>query len=199
MPPTQTDITAIILAGGEGRRMGTGEKPLVELGEQSLLSHVIERIVPQVDAILLSCAGNEAAYRNLGFDIVSDGRPDCGPLAGIEAGLAQASTERCLVCPADMPALPANLVGRLLEAKARLAYAITPSRAQPLVMLLQRQLLPLLSASLDDGVRSVHDWVAHAGGVAVAFPDAAAFDNINTPADLDRWHKEKGDETSDPR
>ncbi len=182
-------VTGLILAGGEGRRMGGADKGLVDFCGRPLVAHAIERLAPQVGAMLISANRNLDAYRRFGYPVVTDaGNERCGPLAGIAAGLAVCATDWLVCVPCDCPALPNDLVERLLagaeERKARMAVAAADGRMQPTFHLVRRECLPALHAFLAAGERRVGHWCRQQGAIELAFPDAQAFENLNNPADL---------------
>ncbi|NBU58681.1 MAG: molybdenum cofactor guanylyltransferase [Betaproteobacteria bacterium] len=191
-------VTGLVLAGGEGRRMGGVDKGLLLLGGQPLVARVAARLRPQVDKLLLSANRNLDGYRRLGFeplvDTVDDGARTAGPLAGVLAGLDACATDWIVTAPCDSPELPDDLVNRLLggaEASgARAALATTDGGAHPVFMLLRRELAADLRDFLEGGGRRIRDWQNRVDAVTVHFPDDAAFANINTPDDLARRHRD---------
>ncbi|HEV2335229.1 MAG TPA: molybdenum cofactor guanylyltransferase, partial [Stellaceae bacterium] len=113
-------IVGLLLAGGQSRRMGGGDKALRLLGGQTLLDHVIGRIGPQVEALVLNANGDPARFARFGLPVVADSIADfAGPLAGILAGLDWTAANRpgCALVVSvatDAPFLPADLVARLV-------------------------------------------------------------------------------------
>lgn len=182
-------VTGLILAGGEGRRMGGADKGLLLLAGRPLVAHALERLAPQVDALLISANRNLDAYRRFGHPVLPDvlGAGQ-GPLAGLHAGLAACATPWLLACPCDCPALPADLAARLLAAaeasQASIAVATAGGKPQPAFQLLRRDLLPALAAHFAAGGRRLMAWCREQGAVEAPFPDAAAFRNLNTPEEL---------------
>jgi molybdopterin-guanine dinucleotide biosynthesis protein A len=177
-------VTGLILAGGEGRRVGGADKGLLDYRGKPLVAHVIERFAPQVDALLISANRNLDAYLDYGYPVVTDASAErLGPLAGIAAGLRACDTPWLVVCPCDCPQLPPDLVARLMAGigQARLAIGRSSEGTQPTFMLCRRELLPALAAWLAAGERKVMAWCRNQGAVEVDFPDAAAFANFNTP------------------
>jgi molybdopterin-guanine dinucleotide biosynthesis protein A len=180
-------ITGIVLAGGQGSRMGGADKGLVELHGLPLIEHVLGRLAPQVAGVIVSANRNLDFYRAVVPRVVPDAGPPGayrGPLAGMRAGLAAAPTAWAAFVPCDMPQLPRDLVGRLAEAVnargVRAAVARSQGRLQPVVCLLSTSLLASLDEHLAGGGAAVHRWLDAMGAVPVDFDDPLAFRNINT-------------------
>lgn len=183
-PIARHAITGAILAGGRATRMGGREKGLVPLHGQPLITHVIERLRPQVGQLILNVNRPEA-YAHLDLPTVADGGPGGrGPLAGLAAALAVCPTEWLLSAPCDTPFLPADLahaLARVVHAEGRrAAVASTGGCWEPLFALIHRSLLPTLEGYLAAGRRKARDWLLAANAVEVPFADAAAFRNFNT-------------------
>ena len=166
---------ALVLCGGRANRLGGIDKPLRRLAGQALVAHVLDRITPQAGRIILSANRNHAAYAALGHRVIDDGeRVDCGPLAGIAAGLAQAESD-CLACvPGDAPRLPTDLIARLAAAldagSADIAFVDDGDGPQPLCSLIRCSLLADLRRYLDvDGGRTPREWFRRHACVAVDF------------------------------
>jgi molybdenum cofactor guanylyltransferase len=186
----RADVTGIVFAGGQGRRMGSVDKGLVELDGRALVLHVIERLAPQVGALVINANRNRERYAAFGYPVVADAVPDyAGPLAGLHAGLAAAATPYVATSPCDSPFLPADLVARLARAfdaaPLDLAVARTFEQPHPVFSLVRRDVLPHLAAFLERGGRKIDAWYATLRVAEVAFDDEAeAFRNINTAAEL---------------
>lgn len=192
-------ITGLVLAGGLGRRMsadGAGtDKGLVPFRGRPMVAHAIERLAPQVGALLLNVNGDARAYAGFGLPIVPDTVGGfAGPLAGLHAGLGAATTEWVVTVPCDSPFLPTDLVDRLADAALRdgrpVALARTGKWTHPVFALVRRDLLPDLEAFLADGGRKIDAWTARAGQAEVDFGDEAPFRNINTRDELRRWSED---------
>ncbi len=184
-------ITGLVLAGGLARRMGGREKGLQPFRGKPLAAWSIERLAPQVDALLINVNQNLEDYAGFGHPVVAD-RLDgfAGPLAGLHAGLSICETPLLVTVPCDSPFLPTDLVARLraaLEAAgADLAVAKTASGPHPVFSLVRREMLGRLSAFLEAGGRMVGAWYAELKVVEVPFADERAFANINTLDELNR-------------
>ena len=190
-------VVGLVLAGGQSRRMGGGDKTLRLLGGVSLLERVIERLQPQVGAVVLNANGDPARFAQFGLPVVPDSVPDfAGPLAGVLAGLDWTAAHHA-DCPfivsvaSDAPFLPADLVTRLADecgaVNADLACAASAGRAHPVFGLWPVRLREdLRRAVLKEGVRKVDQWTSRHKIVTVSFRDAPVdpFFNANRPEDL---------------
>ncbi|MFP4977667.1 molybdenum cofactor guanylyltransferase [Paenibacillus sp. CN-4] len=224
------NITGIILAGGQSRRMGR-DKALLEIGGVPVVSRVaaeLSRVAGRIAVI----SSREEDYRFLGVPVIPD--PEAfagrGPLAGIRAGLAWAGTEWCVVCACDLPFASAETIRVLLKAVAAdedwrgraaassnkafgkaigqaseqippmlpsvlAAIPVAPGgRAQPLLAVYHRSLLPSIDAELEAGRSRVMGWLEQVPAVYVPLEEAAgsrhgAGDpllNMNSPEDYER-------------
>ncbi|SHH28859.1 molybdenum cofactor guanylyltransferase MobA [Cognatishimia maritima] len=188
----------VILAGGQSRRMGGGDKGMLTLGDKPILQHVIDRLAPQVSAMALNANGDGARFQSFGLLVLPDsiaGFP--GPLAGVLAGLDWAHSqgaEAIVTAAADTPFFPHNLVARLIAAADKdipLALAATQETdgkrwRQPTFGLWPVALRHDLRTALEDGLRKVVLWTDrhHAGEAVFDLTDGDPFFNVNTPEDL---------------
>ena len=183
-------VTGVVLAGGQGRRMGTVDKGLVVLDGQPMVSHVLARLRPQVDEILINANQHPEEYAAFSYRVVPDAIGGfAGPLAGLHVGLTQAAHPLVVTVPCDSPFLPLDLVARLraaLEANAAdLAVARTFDQPHPVFALVRKRVQPHLTRFLESGGRKIDAWYATLATVEVAFDDEAdAFRNINTVDEL---------------
>ena len=183
-------VTGVVLAGGLGRRMGGVDKGLVAFRGRPMVQHVIERLAPQVDEILINANRSTGQYAAFGYRVIADAIEGfAGPLAGLERGLAEARHELVATAPCDSPFLPAELIDRLLaamtDASADLAVARTGDQPHPVFCLCKRSLHAHLRAYLGAGGRKIDAWYATLAVIEVAFDDqASAFSNINTLEEL---------------
>jgi molybdopterin-guanine dinucleotide biosynthesis protein A len=185
-------VLGLILAGGRSQRFGS-EKALAELAGVSLLERAHRRLSAVCAQVAVSGAtpGAAALAERLDAPLLADppGAPR-GPLSGVLAGLDWAAGRReslLLVLPCDTPLLPADLEARLLAeiGGAPAAAARAPDGLQPLCALWRTALARALRAALADGLHPpAHQVLTDAGAVETIFPDAAAFLNVNTTADL---------------
>jgi molybdopterin-guanine dinucleotide biosynthesis protein len=194
--PRTAGITALILAGGQGRRLGGSDKGLVAVDGAPLVERVAARIAPQVDRVLISANRNLAAYRRLGWPVVQDEPRDFpGPLAGMLAGLEACEGEWLAVVPCDTPDLPRDLITRLATADAdikRPRVVLAGGKWQPVICLLHRGLANDLRSFIAAGGRKVMDWLQRLDPVAVQWPDADPFRNLNTAEDLTTFTARNG-------
>lgn len=197
MPEPDARIPAVILAGGQARRMGGGDKALLDLGGRSLLARVIDRLAPQAGPLMLNANGDPARFAGFGLPVMADSIEGfAGPLAGVLAGMDWAAglgARHVVSVAADTPFFPRDLVARLQagagNAPVALAASPDPERGRvrhPTFGLWSVALRDDLRASLVDGLRKVVIWTDRHAAVDVLFDDGnEPFFNINTPSDLD--------------
>lgn len=186
----RSQISAIILAGGQGLRMGGADKGLLGLEQQLLIEHVLQRLGPQVGQIMISANRNQSAYQRYGLPVLTDSLAGYqGPLSGIAEGLRQLTTPWLLVVPCDSPQLPADLGERLARAltpDSRLAAIAHDGRyLQPAFSLVHQSLLPSLERYLEGEGRKLGHWLRQHQPAIVDFSDQPeSFININSPQQL---------------
>lgn len=181
-------VSGIVLAGGQGRRMGGVDKGLQPLRGKPMVAWVLERLAPQVDEIIVNANQNLEAYAGFGHRVVPDAiGVFAGPLAGLHAGLTAALHPLAVTVPCDSPFLPLDLVARLRKALQAndLAVAKTGDQPHPVFSLVRRSVLEHLAQFLTSGGRKIDAWYATLKVVEVPFDDEAdAFRNINTREEL---------------
>ncbi len=184
------NITGIILAGGLGRRMGGVDKGLVDFLGKPLIVHVLERLSPQVDEILINANRELERYAALGYPVIQDDIAGfAGPLAGLHKGMSMAKHPFVLTVPCDSPLLPLTLAERLMQGliknNADLAVAKTGAQAHPVFCLCRKTLLKNLETYLQGGGRKIDAWYRALKMVEVPFDDEPlAFTNVNTAEEL---------------
>lgn len=180
----------VILAGGQATRMGGGDKGLLQLGDRSILDHVIARIDPQVAALSLNANGDAERFSGYGLPVKSDSIEGfVGPLSGVLAGMDWAHSigaSHVVSVAADTPFFPCDLVPQLLlnATGDGLALAASPSGRQPTFGIWPVSLREDLRGALIGGLRKVVQWTNTHGAGTAEFPDDQAFFNVNTPDDL---------------
>jgi molybdopterin-guanine dinucleotide biosynthesis protein A len=198
-------IAGVILAGGLGRRMGGGDKPLLSIGGKTMLARVIERLRPQVEKIVLNANRDPARFSAYAVPVVADSLPDFpGPLAGILAGMRWASTalpEARFVASAaaDTPFFPRDLVARLAEGCGRdegtIALAASTVGTHPVFGLWPIALADDLERFLQSSdTRKILAFADRYARVNVPFDDLILangrsvdpFFNVNTPEEAER-------------
>jgi molybdopterin-guanine dinucleotide biosynthesis protein A len=195
VPPEMRDVAGVILAGGLARRMGGGDKGLIDIGGRPILAHVIERLKPQTGALAINANGDARRFSAYGLPVVADSIPgSAGPLAGVLAGLDWAAGKGfslIVTAATDTPFFPRNLVKRLYAAKserhAELAVAASRGRHHPVFGLWPAALRDELRGALTlEGIRKVEDWTGR-HRLAVAEFAAETYDpffNANSPEDV---------------
>jgi len=195
----QARIAGVVLAGGQSSRMGGGDKCLLPLGGQPMLGHVLRRISPQVEAVVLNANGNPTRFAGYDLPVVADSIEGfAGPLAGVLAGMdwaAESGFSHIVSVAADSPFFPPRLVTGLrfaCEASQQpMAMAHSPRAGggffrQPTFALYDVSLRENLRTALQDGLRKVIQWVEPLGCAPIVFHGFGEdpFFNINTPEDL---------------
>lgn len=198
-PPASNSIAGLILAGGLARRMGGGDKTLIDVGGRTLLDRVIERLSPQVGMVVLNANGDPARFADTTLPVVPDVIDGYGgPLVGVLTGLEwlrdhTMGTEWMVSCAGDTPLFPLDLVERLLAAAlaegADIAVARSGDQAHPVFALWPLRLADeLRRAVVDEDMRKIDAWTERYKVAHVDWP-ARPFDpffNVNTPEDVAR-------------
>lgn len=194
-PPS--GVAGILLAGGQARRMGGGDKCLRTLGGKPLLARIVECVTPQVDVLALNANGDPARFADYGLPVVADVVEGfAGPLAGVLTGMewVQANAPGCgwiATFPTDAPFLPPDLVSRMLTAvagdAADLACAASDGRTHPVVGLWPVGLADALRQALvEEEMRKIDRWTARYRLAVVDWQAVPVdpFFNANRPEDL---------------
>jgi len=189
MSYANTKISALILAGGQAKRMHGSDKGLLLLHDKPLVAWVVEHLTPQADEIFISANRNIGAYETFGHPVLQDASPDFhGPLAGLLRGLEAATHPLVLCAPCDTPFLPADLAARLFDAlaqqQAQIAVAATSDHIHRTVCLCRRDLSRNLATFLERGGRKMGAWQESLKSVVVLFDEAEKFQNFNTLLEL---------------
>ena len=193
-----SDITAVVLAGGRGSRMGGVDKGLQNFNGMPLALYTLMRLQPQVGQLMVIANRNLAAYEAFGAPVWPDGLSDyAGPLAGFLTALERCETQWLLTAPCDTPLFPADLAQRLAraagDAGAEIAMAAAREedgqlRPQPVFCLMRHELLESLAQYTGNGGRKIDTWTAQHRTIVVPFDapgdDPRAFFNANTLAEL---------------
>ncbi|MDX1711612.1 MAG: molybdenum cofactor guanylyltransferase MobA [Rhodovibrionaceae bacterium] len=195
-------VCGVLLAGGLARRMGGGDKCLRPLAGRPILSHIIERLRPQVDGMVLNANGDPARFAGFDLAVVADVvEGHAGPLAGVLTGMDWAarhmpSCDWIVTVPTDAPFLPRDLVLRFEEAvereSAKMACAASGGRNHPVVGLWPVALREeLRRAMVDEDIRKVDVWTARYTLAVVDWPTEPVdpFFNTNRPEDLEAAEK----------
>jgi molybdopterin-guanine dinucleotide biosynthesis protein A len=199
----QQPLTGILLAGGQSRRMGGGDKCLLDLAGAPMLQRVIERLAPQVAALAINANGDPSRFKQFPLPVIADTVTGyAGPLAGVLAGCRWSSraipeARAIVTVSTDAPFVPLDLVQKLLEAvdgdpSSAIALASSGGNLHPVVGLWPVVLADDLESQLRAGVRKVLQWTARHRTVTVEFPflrfhgrQIDPFFNANTPEELE--------------
>lgn len=188
-------LAIVILAGGKATRMGGGDKPLRQIGGQTILALVLQRVNTHGTPIVLNANADPIRFDGFGLPVVPDARGDFpGPLAGILAGLdwavANTAAEDVLSIPGDCPFIPRDLAERLDASRKAaglpLACAGSGGWTHPVIGLWPVSIRENLRAALDQGERKIDRFTARFGCATAEWPVVGydPFFNVNTPDEL---------------
>lgn len=185
-------ITGIILAGGRAKRMNGQDKGLITLNGQTMISHIITQLEPQVDEIVINANRNIDEYKTYALKVISDQHFNDyhGPLAGMLSGMQHCDSDYILTVPCDSPFIPADLCRRLLLTltthDADICVVHDGDRLQPVFSLIKTGLQQSLKNYLDNGDRKIDLWYKQHNMVTADFSDHKTISlNINTPDELE--------------
>lgn len=185
-PPLCANVSIVILAGGQGRRVGFCQKALLPYQGKPLLTHVLQRLVYLERPIWLNVNGESLAYQAYDLPQFFDEYSGfLGPLSGMHAAWSHVETEWVVFVPCDNPSLPNNLVERLVSGyqsqPAPLVVVHDGERIQPLYLLMHRSMQPVLEQALKQSHLSVFRWITDHAHTQVDFSkEKRCFQNINT-------------------
>lgn len=188
-------VAGVLLAGGLARRMGGGDKCLLELRGRPMLAHAIDRLTPQVAALAINANGDPTRFAAFALPVLPDlVEGFAGPLAGVLTGMVWAREQvpeaTWLVTAAtDTPFFPTDLVERLCAAAgdAEVAFAASGGRTHPVFGLWRLALLDDLRLALtEEDERKIDRFAGRYRVAEVDFPlrPFDPFFNVNRPEDL---------------
>jgi molybdopterin-guanine dinucleotide biosynthesis protein A len=183
------EATLLVLAGGESRRMGRA-KAWIEVGSMVLVRYVVERLAPAFSEVVVSFAEPEQMEQHLPYRVVFDRKRAAGPLAGLEAGLLASRNDVLFAVACDMPYVT-QTTAQLAVAAARSCDAAIPRHDglfEPVCGAYRKTALPAIVSALDAGNYVTHDVVQDLDVTWLEGLDSIEFENLNTRADLDRFH-----------
>ncbi len=194
----RSNLTAVILAGGQGRRLGGKDKGLLEFEGRLLIEILIDCLKNQTPNIIINANRNLSRYQSYGYPVIADELENFqGPLAGFASAMTAVETDYILTLPCDSPSLIENFVTRFIETQektgAPLCVAHDGERLQPVYALIDTSLNDSLTLFLQSGDRKIDRWYAQQEFALVDFSDQRAmFQNINTSEDRLRMSQAKG-------
>ncbi len=187
---SKNEITGVILAGGQARRMEGKDKGLILLNEKPMIEYVINILKPQVGNLIINANRNHEKFSKYGFKIISDELSGfCGPLAGMASALNIIETRFLLTAPCDSPFISDNLAQRLITAleteDADISVVHDGERLQPVFCLIKKELLSSMTDFLDEGERKIDKWFNQHHVAIADFSDIPhSLDNLNTYNDI---------------
>lgn len=182
-----TTVTGVILAGGQGRRMGGEDKGMTALNGIPLFNYVLNTLRQQVSHVVISANRNILRYQQDGITVIPDSLPDYqGPLAGMLSVMDKIDSPWFLFCPCDTPYIPNDLLSQLWLGKKnhRICWVNDGQRDHPTISLIHASQREPLRDYLHRGDRRILHFFKEMKGQPVLFPRPSDFININSPSDL---------------
>jgi molybdopterin-guanine dinucleotide biosynthesis protein A len=184
------EVTCIILAGGQGKRMGAKNKALIPFKNSTLIEHTIQAIEPQVDKIIISANQNLLQLKKFGFAVIKDQVENQGPLIGITSASTHVNTPIVVVTPCDVINIPDTYVLEMMLklelTKSDVVVAKTKGRTHYLNCAFKLEKIEDLIKIISKGTLRVSDWQAQMKTSYVEFDIEGehAFTNLNEPCDF---------------
>ena len=185
------DITAVVLAGGRGQRMGGIDKGLIEINGKPLIEYLLDGLEQQQVTTIINANRNLDRYGQFNIPVYSDEHADFqGPLAGFYTAMKQVDTEFIVTIPCDGPIIHPEYLSRFIEkydeSKAAVLVSKDSERLQPVHAFMKTDLIENLASFLETGDRKIDRWYAQNNFDTVDFSDNTnMFLNINRPDDLE--------------
>jgi len=184
------DITGIIIAGGQSKRMQYADKGLTKIHGKPMISYVINSLSKQVNNIIINSNSYIKEYQKFGYPVIADTMDNHqGPLAGIVSVLTVVETPYAMILPCDVPCCPTTLGPQLMNAmqhkNADVCVAHDGRRMQSLIMLLRCSIKTHMESYLASGQRKVETWILNQHYTTADFSQNHQwFFNVNTPDEL---------------
>lgn len=183
------DITAVILAGGKGSRMGNHDKGLIKLANKPLIKYVIDSIQQQVDRIIISANRNTDEYQQLGFPVICDEKTEFnGPLSGIYEALKMCTTKYLMVLPCDCPFIEVDIIEKLYRSAEKnnsdVVLIHDGQFLQPLFSLISKNALTSLEQCIAAKNFKAKQWMTDQKHSIIEDNRPMLFFNINNKNDL---------------
>jgi molybdenum cofactor guanylyltransferase len=174
-----------VLAGGESSRMGRDKANLPFHGK-TLLEHVAAAVAEAAGSVTL--VAPPARYQNLGYPVISDARPGCGPLEGIHTALGASPAAWNLIAACDLPVISTRFLKLIMAAAdACGADCLIPAgpsgRLEPLCAAYHSRCRAAIGEALERNIRKVTDSLAGLRMATWSVPESSWFQNVNTPQD----------------
>lgn len=189
-------ILAIIMIGGQSKRMGGGIKSFITLNNKSIFDRILERIRSQVDKIIINCNNDEEKLKKYQIPIIKDLKTGyLGPLAGIHSAMNWLITnepeiEWLITIPGDTPFIPIDLISRFKKkmlSQSQIIIAQSEHKNHPIIGAWHTSLFDSLDNNLNLGVRKIMSWanLHDIDFVNYKIDKYDPFFNINTKEDID--------------
>lgn len=202
MASLETEITGVLLCGGQGRRLGHQNKPLLEKDGRAMFRQILDAHRTHLLAWLISANRDLDLYEAAGYRVIADAAGSAGPLSGIATAAAQAETPWLYVLAGDTPQLDPSILTLLAKHRCGHSALVARNDRDPprFPLLVKTDVAARLGENLPAGSLSLGGWLAAIGALSISVPPTSSFGtNINTPEDLAQWRAlEENHETQNP-
>lgn len=194
------NVTGIILAGGQSRRMGRN-KALIEIGGRKCIEHVLAAVQQICDEVMI--IANTADFEYLGVNVYQDRIQGCGPLGGIYTGLSMSQTERNLVVACDLPCVTPELLRYLCDVNVQSEIVLPrhDGRLEPLCAVYSKQCAQKFAGFVAKGQLRMEEAVKRCNATempissAQEFYQPSLFFNLNSLSELKVAQREMTNES----
>ena len=187
----KTQITGVVLAGGESSRMGE-DKSLMLVNEQKLIEFSIHALKPFCKEVLISSSKN--GHQSFSCRKISDSHQKIGPIAGIQSALVHSDTDYIIILPCDSPMVKPEFVEYLISEIKSDTSIIVPKYGQhlePLFAIYHKKILPIVETQIRKEDYRLTHLLELCQAKIVEVKDRTCFVNINTPEDFQKFKNKK--------
>ncbi len=190
----EQDLTVLVLAGGQGKRMAGVDKGLQHFQGKPMIAHILDEITAHTQNVIISANRNQTVYESFGYPIYPDEMAGhWGPLAGILSGLRHCATPYMATVPCDTPFLKYDVIQQLFntlkDQNAEIAVATTKHgdyrKMQSVFLVMKTSVINSLESYLKDGSHKISPWLNLQKAISVEFIEENLFVNINTKEELE--------------
>lgn len=181
---------AVILAGGEGRRMKS-DKKFLQVKKGILIERVVLQVTEFFDNVYISVSKN-SDFKLPGFKIVRDIIPGRGPLMGIISGLTESDKNINFVIAADIPEVNLEFIKKLYSYTQDFDIVVPVSgkdKYEPLFAFYNKTIINEIRSLIDSGTNKIIPLFFRCKTKFIQMDDTGWYKNLNTPEDYEDYLK----------